>query len=593
MHALAPALAINLRSGPGSLLLRTLLHFVLTLFPGVAIGAYALRKGLRDIILAGLLELAGIGLTGYLAFWLWFASPRVGHMYSLVLPFVSGAVFVVNYKRLDAPGRRTMNHLLRVLAFVGAAALLIVSVGFVRGGFALPNRTAAERFSFPLPGDNDLPYLFAEGIRDGHVPKPLQADWLSSDRPPLQTACVLAQYAFLFKPRLLGYTVDAVILQSLWILAAWLLLAAFEIDRRAITLTLTVSLFSGFVFLNTFFVWPKLLAAAYILALLTFLFTPKIRLLATSNKAVMLAGSLLALGLLAHGASAFAVLGAAAMMPLFRRRIPVRKFALLIGTVAILYAPWTLYQKFYDPPGNFLLKMHLAGVDKIDSRSFPLALWDAYSSLTPREFVHNKIENLKTVFQNSGNFWIETVHLVTHLRTPDAPQWISGALRIWMFFHFVVNLGFLMIGPLALASGFVNRFRTTEWRAAAIMWLYVVMTTAIYVLLKFTPGTAIIHAGTYATVLLAYFASVLAFWAISRFLALAIGCLQMAVHILIYGLFMRPIGPHGLLPLAPVVPGCAALACFSLLAVIWLIYRLTSPAPYAHAPEILDFPPRR
>lgn len=590
--ALAPALAAALRSGPASLLIRTLLHFALTVLPCLAVSAYAIRKGVRDVIFAGLLQLACIGLTGYVAFWLWFLSPKLGHLFSVLLPFAGGVFLFLNYKRLDIFGRRIVYQLLGQLALAGAVSLLVLSVGFLRGGFGNPTQTAAERFSHTLPGDNNLPYLFAEGIRQGRVPKPLQADWLSSDRPPLQTACVLSQYAFVFQPRPLGYTVESVLLQSLWIIAAWLLLTSLQIDVRALTLAVTVSLFSGFVFLNTFYIWPKLLAATYVICLFILLFTPKFEVLRTSNWACILAGVLLAWALLAHGASAFAVLGAAVCMLVFRRRMPVRKLALLIGATLIAYAPWTLYQTFYDPPGNRLLKMHLAGVDAIDNRSFPATLLEAYSHLTPRQFIHDKIDNLKTLGQNSGNFWIEIVDLATHFRKPDTPQWISAAMRGWMFFHFIINLGFLMVGPFFLLAGIARRYRTLEWRAAAMMWIYVVITTAVYCLLKFTPGTTIIHAGTYATVLLAYLGSVLAVWAFSRRLALVVGCLQIVLHILLYGVFMRGTSPHGLLPLAPIVRGCAALACMALVPVLWLIYKLSHPQPAVHAPEILDSPPR-
>lgn len=535
--------------------------------------------------------LAAIGLTGYAAFWIWFFTPKAGHLVSVLLPLAGGVFSFVNYKRLDAFGRRVTKQLLNLLLLSAAVTLLILSVGFLRGRLDNPTRAAAERFSHPLPGDNVLPYLFAEGLLNGRVPKPLQADWLSSDRPPLQTGCVLAQYVFVFKPRPLGYTVASVMLQSLWIVSAWLLLAAFGIHRRALALTLVVCLFSGFVFLNSFFVWPKLFAATYVIGLFVLLFTSKFQLMRRSRRGSILAGVLLALGLLAHGASAFAVLGAACMMLLFHRRMPIANIALLVGTAVVVYAPWICYQKFSDPPGNRLMKWHLAGVEKIDNRSFTVSLLDAYRGLTPGQFVHNKIENVKTLFLNSADFWIELVDLAKHLRSPDAPYWISGALRGWMFFQFVVNLGFLMIGPLFLLAGFAARYRTREWRAAAMMWSYVVITSTIYVLLKFTPGTTLIHAGTYATVLLAYCGSVLALWAFSRVLALLIGSLQIGLHIVIYGIFMRGAGPHGLLPLAPIEPACAVLACIALVPVLWLTYKLSRPGAYEHASEILDCPP--
>jgi F0F1-type ATP synthase assembly protein I len=117
----------------------------------MAIATYAVRKGLRDIIVIGVIPLAAIGLTGYAAFWIWFVSPRVGHAFSVLLPFASGAFFFFNYKHLDIYGRRITSHLGSIFALIGAASLLIVAIGFLRGGFALPNRTAAERFHLPAP----------------------------------------------------------------------------------------------------------------------------------------------------------------------------------------------------------------------------------------------------------------------------------------------------------------------------------------------------------------------------------------------------------------------------------------------------------
>lgn len=84
----------------------------------------------------------------------------------------------------------------------------------------------------------------------------------------------------------------------------------------------------------------------------------------------------------------------------------------------------------------------------------------------------------------------------------------------------------------------------------------------------------------------------LAFWALSRFLALAVGCLQMTLHILLYGVYMQRAGPRGLLPRVPRVAGCTALACLALICVVWLLSRLSRPDARVHASEILDCPLR-
>jgi len=33
-----------------------------------------------------------------------------------------------------------------------------------------------------------------------------------------------------------------------------------------------------------------------------------------------------------------------------------------LAIVVVFYLPWSAYQKYVDPPGNRLLKIHLAGV---------------------------------------------------------------------------------------------------------------------------------------------------------------------------------------------------------------------------------------
>lgn len=556
------------------LLLRTLLYFVLTIFPALAIGTFAIRRGVCDLVLIGLLELAAMGASGYLGFCLFLIAPKLGHLFSFLFPIVCGMWFAWNYRRLGVSGRRIVSHLFPPLALTGTASLLILSAGFMYGGIDTPSATAAKRFSHILPGDNNISFEFAEALKGGHIPK-LQARWLSSDRPPLQTGLVLSESTYISRPRELGYTIISVILQSLWIFAAWLLLSAFDVNARAIALVLAVSLLSGFVFLNSFFVWPKLLAAAYILAALAILLTPKYVLLRNSKIAGISVGAMLALAMLSHGGSGFAILGLALTMAILRRRVPLKSLLLIVVTAAILYTPWTLYQRFCDPPGNRLLKMHLAGVDDVDPRSFSQTLIDSYHALTPKQIVDNKVANVRRLFENSSQFWIETTHLITHIRDRDSCAWIAAAMRGWMFFCFVVNLGFLAVGPFALLIGIRRQYRSPEWRASIIMWVFIAVTAAVWCALMFGPGTTVIHQGTYAIVLLGYAGSILAIWAVSRFVALFVGCLQVLLSVLLYDVFMQPAPSNGLLAEPPLLLGFLMLFAMSLICLSWLLLALS------------------
>jgi hypothetical protein len=563
-----------------TLLLSTISHFGLMLLPCFSACAFVIWKGARDIVVVGVVALVAIGALGYLAFWLWFFEPQLGRIFSLCLPIAAALFLIWIVPRFDAAGRSTLKALLAPVGLIGAAALLVLSTGFVFGGLETPFNTAGARFSHLLPADNILPYLFAEGIRTGHVPKPLSGDWLSSDRPPLQTGIVLSQSVYLSHPRWLQYTVISVILQSLWIFALWLFLAAFDLDSRAIGLALTVCILSGFVFLNSFYVWPKLLAGAYMLGfsgiLLAGRFMPVLR---ETTLLPLFAGALAALGLLAHGGSVFAVFGIILTLFSLRRRIGIRALLLIGITCFCLYLPWMLYQKLYDPPGDRLLKLHLAGVANVDSRPLVQVFTSAYKSLGFHEFLKNKLANVHAVADHQTEYWLGIFQLLRQMahsgpNTAALLAQTSGALRGLCFFFFVPNLGFLVLGPVSLVLGIHQRYRSREWKTAAILWLYIALTATIWCLVMFIPGMTVIHTSTYAMILLAFAGSILALWAVSPWLAVLVGSLQIEINVLLFVSFLKPDTPFGALTPSSLRFGTMTLALLSLVCTFLLLKSL-------------------
>jgi hypothetical protein len=557
------------------LFLATATHFALILLPCLAACAFAVRKGLHDTFLVGLTALVVLGISGYLAFWLWFISPQLGRLFSLCLPIASALLLIYIFRHIDAAGRSMLRALLIPMALTGSAALLVVSTGFLFGGVGNPAETAQTRFSHPLPPDNDIPFLFAEGIRTGKVPKPLLSEWRSSDRPPLQTGIVLSQYAYLQHPRKLQYTIISVILQSLWIFALWLFLAAFDLNPKSIALALAVCLFSGFVFLNSFYVWPKLLAAAYMLAASAVLLADRFTVaLSKTTFTPMLTAALLAFGVLAHGASLFAVLGLALTVIALRRQLAVRSLIIMVVALSCLYLPWMLYQKLYDPPGDRLLKWHLAGAMAVDSRSFIQTFTTVYKELTFQQFLNNKLVSLETVADHQGEYWHSTLQLVRELVRGDSQSaaliaQATGNLRGLWFFFFVPSLGFLMVGPISLIVGIRRHYRSREWKAGAMAWLDVAFTAAVWCLLIFLPRDTIIHTSAYVMVLLAFAGSIVALWAVSRWLSLILGALQIGFNFLLYVLFMPPVRTgspdQGSLRFGTLTLALLSLACTCLL----------------------------
>ena len=553
-----------------SLLLRTVLHFSLAVLPALAIGSFAIRRGVRDLVLVGLLQLTSLGACAYISFWVWFAVRPLGDVFSLLLCLAAASWFGWTLWDLNLEARERLKQSLAPWAVAGAAALVILSSGFIYGGFEKPLRTAAHRFSHVLPPDNAIPYLFAEGVRSGSVPKPLIGDWHSSDRPPLQTGFVLAQRVFLPQPKELSYTILSGILQSFWIYTMWLLLTAWGLNARLISLAIAVCIFSGFVFLNTFYVWPKLLAATYTLGALIAFITPKSAFLA-SKSFCALVGALCAFGLLAHGGSMFAFLGAALAFIVLRKRMPFKSLGVLLLSACAVYAPWLAYQKLYDPPGNRLLKMHLGGINNIDPRPTFRAIQDAYEVLTPRHIVANKMANIKLLSQAFPTFWRRLAVALTSRYDADKTGYFANDIRGWMFHFFLVQLGFLVAGPLFLISGWRKQFRTREWRAAATILLFVALTLLAWCLIMFNPRSTVIHQGTYVTVLLAYIGSIVAIWPVSRLLAFVVAGLQITLEVLVYGVFTGRIDPHTALARHSMNLGCLTLCGVALVCLLFVL----------------------
>lgn len=538
------------------LLGRTCLHFVLLALPFFAACAFAIRKNLRDVVSVGLIGLAATALPGYVIFWSWFLSPKLIH--SLATSALVAAVLWLFYffKYSSREDRRILKILLGPLLLVFTSSLLILSTGFAYGGLRDPLTVATTRFSHQLPGDNAIPYIFLEGmIAAGHIPRPIMSNYNSSDRPPLQTAIALSQTPLLIVPRQLAYEILSAILQSLWIFVLWLLLFALGIRTSAIRCVLLTCLLSEFVFLNTFYVWPKLVAAGYTLGLITILFTGMLASAQRSKLLSISAGLLLAWGILSHGGTVFAVLGIPLTLLLFRYRIAAKNALILGVTAFVLYLPWIAYQKFYDPPGDRLLKWHLAGVQEPDPRPFKEALISAYGELSAKQIVSNKWENLKATFAHTGDYWQLVVRLLSSFGDPNGSnvrkEMVSTFHALWFFF-LLPNLGFLMFGLLTLLAGIYTHYRSREWRSAVLLLAFVFVSEVVWGLLMFDTRSILLHAGAYVTLLLAYAGCVLALWAVSQWLAIVMAVLQGSLQAYVYLWLFHPAGQlqYGMITLA-------------------------------------------
>jgi hypothetical protein len=492
------------------------LHLTLTGLPILAAMLLAARAGVRSTPLLLAIGLAASGLVAILAFWAFYLSPTLGRSFGYLVAFGSlGAVVACLW------GRRVEADLLRELAIPLAlwalASAFLVYLGFFHGGTGDPLGMSTTRFSSQLPSDNVMPSWFADWFfHHGHSgsPPPFPGEWFAGDRPPLQIGYLLAERGFGWDDTGLRGQVIGVVVQQLWVLGLWALLLAAGVGRRARGLTMVAALLSSLVIVNGFYVWPKLLPAALLLAAAALLLAPGWEELRRDWRGAALFGGLVALALLAHGASVFglaplAVFALAAGFP------PWRWLGVAALVAAALLGPWAAYQKYDEPPGNRLTKWMLAGVEPIDERGTVETILDSYGEAGFDGTVENKWRNVETIGGGSPGW--KRLRIAAEDAVDGDWEGTVIELRQLFFFSLLPSLGLLLLGPLAMAVAWLRgRPDGPEWRFSLLCWLAVAVGCVVWGLLIFggPESNASIHVGSLAIPLLALSACALGLYAV-------------------------------------------------------------------------------
>ncbi|HEX2096188.1 MAG TPA: hypothetical protein VHF50_02330 [Solirubrobacterales bacterium] len=522
------------------LFLLLLEHLAVTALPASLAVFAAARRGLRDVPLLLCLALAASGMSAMLAFWAFWADPLLGQAVAFLL--VLGSVYGIVLCRPDRLDGELLRRLAVPAALWGLGAAFVVFLGFLHGGSDEPLALAALRFSHQLPADNQIPHYFADWyFEHGHDPVPPPfADWLSSDRPPLQVGYALAQRPFGWDETGLHYQVLGVVTQQLWIVGMWALLLAARLRPLARGLAIVAAAVSDVAIVHGFFVWPKLLAAAFVLAALAMVLSGGWGRLRGDPRAAALFAALCALAMLAHGASAFALillLGFAAL-----RGVPSRRWLGVAALVAIAFlGPWTVYQRFVDPPGDRLLKWQLGGSLAIDDRGALEAIVDGYEAAGLDGTLANKWGNAtKIVGQRETEFAVEGA--VDFAREGDWDL-VVAALRFPRFVSLLPMLALLLAGPVAMAVARARGARAgPEWSFALRSLGFCLALAATWALLMFgePDSSTLLHVGSLVLPLLAICACVAGAYSVSPRLA----CVLVALHaVLVLALFVPAIAP--------------------------------------------------
>ena len=418
--------------------------------------------------LAPYIALALLVIVGFIGFWATYTYPVAAMILNMTF-WVMAAVAVVTLWRLPFNGEAATGG---AIWAIGSVALILAAFGPT--GLDKMTDVARTRFSHELPVDNIIPLLFANALTSGHVPIPLIGDWLSSDRPPLQTGMFLVLRIPLINGDV-AYQLLATTIQMTVLPATYFLVRSFNASRVAGVIAAGLVFFAPITIINGVFVWPKLITAALLMVATAIHLGPAYQTVRGSRMAGTTVGVALAGAMLSHGAAAFTII-AFGVVSIFSARWGSLRYSLAVALTAFaLYAPWMAYQHFIDSPGDRLIKWHLAGViDATDKRAPLKAMRDAYRGMT--------LSDVSSRLQLKIGKSLESVVPFTQ---PDRAK-----ARATAFFKLLPSLGVVGAFGLAIvAAGFIFGYAPL---AAVIVVNYLFWCITI-----FDTEGAIVHQSSY------------------------------------------------------------------------------------------------
>jgi len=433
--------------------------------------------------------LAIIFLCSYALFWLYFLHPLAGYAGSLVLTATAAVGWLLIIRQCNA---RVAYDIVAPTALAGLIGLFSVSLLTVaQSPMSIPD-LARHRFSPGLPPDNLIPGLFADRLYAGQSPKLILGDWLSSDRPPLQTGWILLSRPLCewLNVSLEASTyVSGVVAQLAWVPATWWAVRWLGLPAGTAGFLCAMFAATGFFLQNTVFVWPKLMSASMAIGAGLLLLDDEDH-SAPRHLRWIWAAAFAAIATLAHGGAWFSNL---ALIPLFCARQPwrhPRTVGVACAIAASIILPWMAYQKLYEPPGDRLLKMHLAGQSQPDERPLSVVIAEAYGKQSWAEVFDIRLQNLRT--QLRGNY---------EGLGDSGSEFIIRRRRDEFFYSFRA-VGWWNIGWLLYPYAIYLASKSTPFLPFLRRWnriaLWSAATFAVWIGLLYAPNTASIHHGSLA-----------------------------------------------------------------------------------------------
>lgn len=452
-------------------------------------------------------------LFTYCIFYLYAYNYRIGHLGVILFLFVSvlfGVLSLLDLRRdkqlVDEAKWFFIAPLVLVIGILVLYSRLFYSCTdkqiIIDQWGAVQNSSFCQTTWSPI--DNALPFIYGQNILTNHA-RSLVIDWSIADRPPLQIGATLPILDFEQQSqqftKFTSYHLFAIFLQLSWVGLTWGALSTL-LKKRSQILALILCLAAvGFFYINSVFVWPKLLAASLVVFGIFLLINTK-----EKNKNlfeyryVCMAALAVALGLLAHSSAAFTLLAVALLMlyDFFAHGVySVNRKHLVVAaaTGLALLIPWQIATSQLTH-NNRLIKWQLAGVISANDRRGTVETFEQqYSELTFSEWSNSKSANATALLTGVGAYQCE-FNLGAALNSCNLGAWrnLTFTSTFFAFEFFIIGLLMVMLQLLRGKLDKVDRTLLIISMLALLLW----------VLLMFLPASTIVHQGSYATMLLLF-----------------------------------------------------------------------------------------
>lgn len=332
-----------------------------------------------------------------------------------------------------------------------------------------------------LPIDNWLPKILSDQAISGSIGNPMIGDWLASDRPPLASG-IFMLYSLMSNNDIL-YQVYSTWLQVLILFPVIFLIQKYIHHRLYATITFVLYITSSAFLYNTVFVWPKLLASTFVFIFFLVLFYYDSLKLSAATVAIIAALSS-ALAMLSHGGSAFPLLVLSLLLLPFLFNRNWKFLMLFVVCTFATYFPWALFQKIEFPPGDRLLKWHLAGLIEVSQLDLLSALKFSYQSVEFRDIYERIVVNLSQNFYGGINLLQDVLSL--NFEKLKINSFYYTSYSMFVFFP-------LFVIPLYLFFSILKN----EYHKNILIYLFLVLTSyLLWSALMYIPSSTVIHQGS-------------------------------------------------------------------------------------------------